>query len=413
VRRYNGPGDFWDMASALAIDSSSNVYVTGNSSGSGTADDYATIKYYPDGDTAWVRRYNGSGNSWDRAKAIAVDHSGNVYVTGYSSGSGTAEDYATIKYYPDGDTAWVRRYNGPADSNDHAHALAIDESGNVYVTGGISKVLKIADYATIKYYPDGDTAWVRRYDGSENFYDEASAIAVDGSAHVYVAGGSEGDYVTIRYNANGDTAWTRRYNGPGNSDDQAYAIAVDRCGNIYVTGYSWNGTDYDYATIKYDSSGNELWVERYDGPGQGDDKAWDIAVYSCDTIYVTGESYDIGTGFDYATIKYVQTGTDVKDETRSKEKPSEFLLAQNYPNPFNLTTKIEFTLVKSGFVSLNIYDLLGRKVRTLVSERLSSGYKSVLWDGRNDSGKDVVSGIYFYRLKTKAFEKTMKMVMIK
>ena len=91
----------------------------------------------------------------------------------------------------------------------------------------------------------------------------------------------------------------------------------------------------------------------------------------------------------------------MRDETESREKPSEFTLSQNYPNPFNQTTKIEFTLAKSGFVKLNIYDILGRKVRTLVSEHLSWGYKSVLWDGENDFGNDVASGIYFYQMKVR------------
>jgi len=80
---------------------------------------------------------------------------------------------------------------------------------------------------------------------------------------------------------------------------------------------------------------------------------------------------------------------------------------------FDQATKIEFTLAKSGFVNLRIYDILGRKVRTLVSEHISSGYKSVLWDGKNDSGKDVASGIYFYRIEVGEFTASKKMVILK
>jgi hypothetical protein len=104
VRRYNGPGDSTDVANALAVDNSGNVYVTGGSRGSGTYYDYATIKYNSAGKVLWVRRYNGPGNSLDVAAALAVDNSGNVYVTGVSYGSGTSRDYATIKYNPDGGT---------------------------------------------------------------------------------------------------------------------------------------------------------------------------------------------------------------------------------------------------------------------------------------------------------------------
>jgi hypothetical protein len=106
-------------------------------------------------DTAWVRRYNGPGDSTDYARAIAVDGSGNVYVTGYNLGSGTDRDYATIKYDPNGDTAWLRRYNGPGNSEDNAYAIAVDSSGNVYVAGYSDGTETYRDYATVKYYPNG------------------------------------------------------------------------------------------------------------------------------------------------------------------------------------------------------------------------------------------------------------------
>ncbi|KPL05541.1 MAG: hypothetical protein AMJ73_00340 [candidate division Zixibacteria bacterium SM1_73] len=103
----------------------------------------------------------------------------------------------------------------------------------------------------------------------------------------------------------------------------------------------------------------------------------------------------------------------VKEEGESGADPSAFTLSQNYPNPFNQATNIDFTLAKSGFVSLIIYDILGRKVRILVFEHVSSGYKSVLWDGKNDSGEDVASGVYCYQIGVENFRETKKLVLLK
>jgi hypothetical protein len=291
VRRYDGPVNGYDDAYAIAVDGSGNVYVTGRSPGSGTSGDYATIKYYPDGDTAWLRRYDGPENSYDEANAIAVDGSVNVYVTGESYGSGTYSDYATIKYYPNGDTAWVRRYNGPANLDDHALAIAVDGSSNVYVTGRSEGSGTDKDYATIKYYPNGDTAWVRRYNGPGNASDFAWDIAVDSSGNVYVTGYSYGsgtydDYATIKYYPDGDTAWVERYNGPGNSSDDASAIAVDGSGNVYVTGRSEGSETYlDYATIKY------IQFLRGDANGDGAINVSDV-VYLINYLFINGPAPD-------------------------------------------------------------------------------------------------------------------------
>jgi len=315
VRRYNGTGNSADEARALAVDDSGNVYVTGYSYGSGTFNDYATIKYYPNGNTAWVRRYNGSGNLNDEAYAIDVDSSGNVYVTGRSFGSGTSYDYATLKYYASGDTAWVRRYNGPGNSGDEARAIAVDGSGNVCVTGNSYGSGTYNDYATLKYYLNGDTAWVRRYNGPSNDYDRANALAVDISGNVHVTGrswgsGTSDDYVTLKYYPNGDTAWARRYNGPGDFSDEALAIAVDDSGKVYVTGYSSQFSSYpfnvDYATLRYNSDGTTAWERRYNWTADNDDQALAIAVDGSGNVYVTGYSFGSGTSYDYVTIKYVQ-----------------------------------------------------------------------------------------------------------
>ena len=311
VRRYNGPGNLDDYAYALTVDTSGNLYVTGYSVGNGTSYDYAIIKYDSAGNELWVRRYD---NFVDYAYALAVDDSENVYVTGYSYGIDTYYDYATIKYDPQGNQLWVRRYDGTGNGNDYARDIKVDNSYNIYVAGTSDGITTYADYAILKYYSNGDLAWARRYDGparSDDVIWGLGTLAIDSSKNVYVTGYSTGsgtsvDYSTLKYYPNGDTGWVRRYNGPANDWDDAYAIAIDNKNNIYVTGYSYgNGTYYDYATLKYAQDGKELWSKRYNGPGNGDDVSFALAVDDSGNVYVTGKSIGSGTSYDFATLKYV------------------------------------------------------------------------------------------------------------
>jgi len=319
VARYNGPGNYYDSVNAIALDISGNVYVTGKSYGSGTDYDYATVKYNSSGAEQWVARYNGPGNSVDEANVITTDSSGNVYVTGESYDSGTSYDYATIKYNSSGVEQWVARYNGPGNyPSDYAYAIVLDISGNIYVTGESYGSGTSWDYATIKYDIAGIEQWVVRYNGPGNGYDSAGDIALDDSGNVYVTGLSESsvtsrDYATIKYNSSGSQQWVVRYNGPGNGYDEADDITLDNLGNVYVTGDSAGSGSwpdyYDYATIKYNSSGSQQWVARYNGTGNDTDYVYAMALDSSGNVYVTGDSDGSGTLSDYATIKYNSSGS--------------------------------------------------------------------------------------------------------
>jgi len=291
----------------VAVDKLRNVYVKGGE------DDYVTIKYNSSGNEQWVARYDGPGTSKDFAKAVAIDGSGNVYVTGVSDSSYRYSAYATIKYNSSGDQQWVACYY---DTIFDVNAIKVDHVGNVYVNGTRGSNLDESDFVTIKYNTSGIMQWVARYGGSENCQDRAEALAVDRWGNVYVTGNSKGRlnreeyYVTIKYNSLGDKQWIARYNVDESPYRSEKVIAIDELRNVYITGMSWSYTSYDYITIKYDSVGVGQWVAHYNGPGNDADRAATIAVDKWGNVYVTGRSRGVGTSDDYATIKYNAAGVE-------------------------------------------------------------------------------------------------------
>ncbi len=408
VRRYNGPGNGDDAAAKMAMDAQGNIYVTGTSRGDGTGTDIVTLKYDLNGNLLWERRYNGPANGDDGARDIELDGIGNVFVCGSSTGIGTADDYTLIKYDTNGLESWVARFNRDfSNGPDIAEHIAIDSSGSIYVTGtsftgglrtydwvtlrydlsgallgsltidvaqgfydwgirvaigpgdnvytaggsnaGSGRIIKFKgpvlwtkvfitvprdmvldangntylcghgpggdpsmDYAIFKCDSGGNLLWSQFYNGTGSGIDDAHAIAVDGKGSVYVTGMSPGDgslydYATVKYDSAGNQRWAVRYNGPANYSDIAHAIDLDANGSVYVSGHSYDtASNYDFVTIKYDSLGNEAWVHRYNGSDNNSDQVADLAVDGSSNVFVTGSSYGDTSGLDIVTIKYVQ-----------------------------------------------------------------------------------------------------------
>lgn len=450
VATFNGPGNSDDYPSAICVDMSGNVYVNGGSYIGGNLN-YETIKYNSAGIQQWVVTItgfmgadilsnsmvvDGSGNSFLNIEStggnktiklntsgqivwmtsgyngypnsISIDSSGNVYVTG-----NRFPDVFTKKYNPAGQQQWEAIYNGPANSYDFAEAITTDKSGNVYVTGSSYNSNANEDFLTIKYNSSGLQQWAATYNGPADSNDYSYSIAVDESGNVYVNGTRDviqgrtiADYTTIKYNSSGIEQWVRTYNGTGNSSDYSGSVVLDAIGNIYVTGGSTGlGTGRDWATIKYNPLGEQQWVARYNGPGNGDDGAGSIKVDASGNVYVSGISKGAGTGDDFTTIKYSQL-TGVSQNFGSN--PDKFSLSQNYPNPFNPITIIRYSITENSFTTLKVYDLLGNEAATLVNERQNAGSYSIDFNASNLS-----SGIYFYKLQAGDFVETKRMTLIK
>ncbi len=320
VVRYDGPGvspgNSPDWAYALTTDDAGNVYVTGGSFVDGTDDDCTTIKYGPDGSVIWVNRYHYFEEDW--GYAVAVDPDGCVYVTGLSSSPSNGYDYLTIKYDSDGTRQWVSRFDGAGQDNDAAYAICVDASGNVYVSGRSQSVPYSSDhdYVTVKYAADGTELWAVAYDGRAHRDDRAHAMTLDDAGNVYVTGSSEDtpgvmDFATVMYDTDGMELWVVRRPGLSGSDGGGWDIALDPAGNVVVVGRAeQDGTDYDFWTVKYDGTGAELWSARYDGPASDADAACALVVDEFGAVYVAGRSEGVGTGYDYAAVKYDAAGTE-------------------------------------------------------------------------------------------------------
>lgn len=306
---FNGPEQGNDGGIGIITDAENNVYITGYCAGKEESVDIYTIKYNTaDGSKIWTAVFNNPIKDVDYPTAIAIDGDNNIYVTGYSHYTSAGNDYITIKYTINGAQIWAKPFGGKSD--DKASSVAIDKAGNIYVTG-----ISNGDFGTVKYSPQGELLWDAKYNGPASGNDAANNICVDDEGNVYVTGQSTGngtgfDYATIKYNPMGVELWNSRFNDQGSSNDIPKQIKTDNLGSVYVTGNSWNGTNDDFCTIKYNPAGAELWIAKYNGPGNQVDKAMAMQVDEKGNVFVTGMSIGTSTQYDIATVKYSQGGPE-------------------------------------------------------------------------------------------------------
>lgn len=251
----------------------------------------------------WARRYNGPANNEDQAMAVSADKDGNIIVAGYSMGAGSGQDFLTIKYSPDGVGLWTNRYNGPGNGGDQISAVAVDGVGGVYVTGDSEGI------TTIKYSADGTPVWTNTYSSSARFlFFTGLAVDNDGNAYIVTVDADSEAFVTIKYDVNGNPAWTNFFQSSPTSQESASDIAVDAAGNIFVTGNSFdNGSGC--LTIKYASDGSVLWANRYtiNGAGGSGGSGMRVIVDQQENVLVAVDMHSIYGNY-YAVVKYSNSG---------------------------------------------------------------------------------------------------------
>lgn len=248
-----GPGSpLQAYGQSIALDPSGNIYICGRHDVGGNFD-ILLAKYNSSGVVQWQQRYGiGSGNE-DRGEGIAVDASGNVYVTGYTN-SNSSWDIVLLKYDTSGVLQWQRRAgNGTTDT---AAAAAVDSSGSVYVCG-TSNNTGANGLQIIKYNSSGTLQWQRVMTGGQA---SGLGIVVDSSDNIYACGisryfGSDDMYV-VKYNTSGTVQWQRRIGSNANSEE-AISVAVDATGNVYLAGAARVSSVWNLMYVKIPANGSK------------------------------------------------------------------------------------------------------------------------------------------------------------
>jgi len=316
VYRYNGTENSWDWANGIVYGLDGNLYIAGLSTGSGTAYDFMVISLDTSGTERWVYTYNGSENGDDEAYSIVYGSDGNLYVAGYSEGSGTSFDFTIISLTNTGTERWVYTYNGPGSDWDWANTIVYGVDGNLYIAGYTNVSDPFWDFTVISLTNAGDERWVYSYNGSANDEDGANSIVYGADENLYAAGYSIEsatfhDFTIVSLTNAGIERWIYQYNGPANDWEEAFSIVYGSDGNLYAAGYSvGSGTSDDFVIISVTNAGTERWIYRYNGPGNNADGASSV-VYGLDgTIYTAGMSTGSGTIDDFVVISVANTGIE-------------------------------------------------------------------------------------------------------
>jgi hypothetical protein len=322
--RLNDPvGNFIDKATDMALDASGNTYVTG-SSYNGTSYDMVTAKYDSDGNEIWRKTFGGAG--LDEATAIVLDNNNDVIITGHQFVSGSDWDVATAKYDDvTGNLIWSVIDPGTA-LFDGAKDVTVDASNNVIVVGTYGFSITDVDYYVLKYNSAGALQWT--YTNGGTLSDEGKIVATDAAGNIYVGGHYENstastyvDFLVMKFAPGGGapTASVTQDSGFGNLDTP-HAMKLDAAGNVIIGGQGFTTVEdeEDYLVMKFNNSLVFQWLDIYSGDAEALDRvnALDIDL-TTNNIYVTGRSKSNATSEDYYTIAYDPAGAELWAERYS------------------------------------------------------------------------------------------------
>ena len=403
---------FHDEVNDFEIDAQNNICITGSAMTDSLDGDLLTLRYDASGNFQWFNTFPSAGTGVNSGYSITTDNSGNIYVTGLIVMDPLNYDrkFIILKIDTSGNTIWNNQFGnqgwnigrkirlvnnrviaaGQTSSTNspyNQHAVAkLDTNGTIvfFNQGLIWKGIEACyiDHEGNSYFGSPVYYKITKVDSSGQFVwndstltnlppnisaDEVVDITADSLLNVYTTGRHYGidffdpwctksDILTVKYSSSGNKLWMSRYSHMAQNTDIGFCILTDQYLNVYSGGYSSHYTDTthsDFVLVKYDSSGNETGLIRYNSPANEDDGIMGIALKDTSCIYVTGVTMNTQLNA-ITTQKYCSfSGVGLNE---FQNEPA----INIYPNPFNSSITVDFQDTGFKKYSLRVFDISGK-----------------------------------------------------
>ncbi len=462
ARGYERGHDTWDTLGSVQVTSDGGFIMVGASGEEGTSKtDIRLIKTDSDGIMEWGKTIG--DENWEGGYTVLETWDGGYFISAHSDAFGSAafdQRIWAIKTDAVGDTLWsypfinINQMGYPrcaVETYDSGYAV----TGHIYVPGSSIQgfILKLdrdgnyewhghyggsgMEYAeSIVQLPDSgfilsgthpttiSELWAARTDKDgvkiwdSTYTPTASHDASYGSClvddGVVIVGVCAGESWLHKIDFDGNTVWSKSI-AHTSLDERATSIRVASTGGFIVGGWAGvAGHGRDFCFTRTDDIGDTMWtyVVGFDSSGGSSYDHGNTVLETPDGGFVIGGTVPTTAGEIMGLVKINEVYLDAGDEPLD-DLPAAFELVANYPNPFNPETTIDFALPNRSEVKLVVYDILGRKIRTLLDETRSAGRHSVVWDGRGSDGRAQASGMYFCLLTAGDYRASQKMLLLK
>ncbi len=377
-----------------------------------------TFKLDSLGEIEWEDVF-GVNNKGNLSEDVIETSDGGFVITGNQENDGDNAKALLRKYNSIGEVLWSNTFSS-SNYNEGLSLIETSDSSIVFV--GFSGTSHGAyKHFMVKTDADGNQIWKKRFGNNTQQSLNSVCEALDGS---FVATGYTNNYddlYIVKRNSEGDQEWQKVIDYSENDDwdtDQGNDIILASDGGFYILGstnmFPATAGQDDFWLIKTNADGDTLWTDVIGG------EWWDIGQSLIQSengnllLLGTTESFTSYPENQYDTdfwlINYSPDLVQIDDKNIFTEQ---FQLSSAYPNPFNPKTRIDYKVVKNGFITIDIYDLKGSLIKNIFEKYHQIGDYSVSWDGKNELGKKVASGNYLYAFKSKNYTETKKLIFLK